>query len=52
MHVQNTYKAHVSECRGYGFIPMEYEVWLSWRVNKRIKDLTEEDKQAHPKGTV
>lgn len=49
MHVQSTYKRHVEECRAYRFLPMSYETWLSWRVNKRIKDLTEADRLAHPK---
>jgi hypothetical protein len=28
---------------------MEYELWLAWRVNKREKDLTDEDRARHPK---
>ena len=45
---QSTYKKHCDEVRGYGWIPMDYLTWLSWRVNKRIADLTEQDMKDHP----
>ena len=49
MNTQSTYKKHVDEVTAYGWRPMDYGLWLSWRVNKRIKDLTEEDRARHPK---
>lgn len=47
--VQDTYQQHVAERRAYGFIPLPYKVWLSWRVNKPISELTDIDRQNHPK---
>jgi hypothetical protein len=48
-NTQSTYKKHVDEVTSYGWTPMGYDLWLAWRVNKRVKDLTEQDRAAHPK---
>lgn len=48
-NIQNTYKEHVEECKAYSFRPLEYAIWLSWRVNKPIRELTQEDVKKHPK---
>lgn len=49
LHVQSTYARHVAERRAYGFIPLPYETWLSWRVYKPIRELTDADRAAHPR---
>lgn len=46
---QSTYKRHVEEVRAYGWVPMEYDTWLSWRIMKPIKDLTDDDRAKYPK---
>jgi hypothetical protein len=48
MQTQSTYKRHCEETRAYGWTPMDYITWLSWRVMKPMGKLTDEDRAKHP----
>lgn len=36
-YVSNTYEEHVAERRAYSHIPLDRDVWASWRFGHKLK---------------